>query len=629
MRERFLEAFDPFVIPYMIGFWFVIAYLVFSCALVVKNLPMRDKKKMLKHLFSFKLLITIKDIFADCLLHVKIWKKNKLLGYMHMSIAFGWFMLILVGHIEIFFFAPHRINLPYYPIFFRYFVMKTESTVGGSVFFFLMDVFLLMVLSGVTLAMIKRVRRRMFGMRRTTHLQWTDQVGTYALWCIFPLRFLAESFTSHISGGGFLTRGFGLIFEWLNRFMLNEALIRPMWWAYSLALMVFFFALPWSRFTHILSEALLIYMRNAGIRATHKNNGYAGVEIYSCSRCGLCLDACQMASVASLRSLATVAFNYQLRLGKKRKALKSASACLMCNRCVQVCPVGIDSVQLKLNVKGEQIKYHYPQRYDYVDGVSGASATTGVASANAAASSAENSTPEVVYFAGCMSHLTPKIERAMLKIFKAAEVDYTFLDKDGGMCCGRPILLSGDRHGAEQLVSKNTEALLSTGASTLVCSCPICYKIFKDTYHLEGMRVLHHTEYLLELLEEGRLTVSKQATIGVYHDPCELGRKAGIYQAPRDVLYRVMNLKSTPYDGKNALCCGHSIAADGMTHQKSRIIAKDALQKMATKSVNVVVTACPACKKAFAEIDLLPIKDIAEVVSEQLVSPRKKYINKP
>ncbi|MDE5606969.1 MAG: (Fe-S)-binding protein, partial [Bacteroidales bacterium] len=92
MHERFANAFDPFVIPYMIGFVFVIAYLVGALCYVVKQLPLSDKKKMLKHLFSYKIFITVKDIFADCLLHVKIWKKNKLLGYMHSSIAFGWFM---------------------------------------------------------------------------------------------------------------------------------------------------------------------------------------------------------------------------------------------------------------------------------------------------------------------------------------------------------------------------------------------------------------------------------------------------------------------------------------------------------------------------------------------------------
>ena len=607
MHERFANAYDPFVIPYMIGLIFVLAYLVIALVTVIKNIPMSDRKKMLRHLFSFKIFITIKDIIADCLLHIKIWKKNRLLGYMHSSIAFGWFMLIVVGHIEIFFFAPHRVNLPYYPIFFRYFMMETESTMKGSLFFFLMDFFLLMVLSGIALAMIKRIRRRLFGMKRTTRLKWNDQLAMYSLWCIFPLRFLAESFTSHISGGGFLTRSFGMIFDWFNQFINNDALIRPIWWAYSIALMVFFLTLPWSRFTHILAEALLIFMRNAGIRETDKNNGYASVEIFSCSRCGICLDPCQMVSSASLRPMATVDFTRNVRLRQHKPAMAAASYCLMCNRCVQACPVGVNSVRLKLNLKGASINYRYPNRYDYVE------------TENSKKSETVTLTPQVVYFAGCMSHLTPKIEQSMVKIFEAAGVNYTFLDKDGGICCGRPLMLTGDREGSEQLVARNTEAILSTGAKILVCSCPICYRIFKDTYKLEGVQVLHHTEYILQLLESGMITVRKSARKGVYHDPCELGRNSGIYQQPRDVLYRVLNLQKTAYEGKDALCCGHSIAAEGMPYKKRRMIARDALHKMTEQPVDMLITACPSCKKAFAEIGEADIRDIAEIVCEQLV----------
>lgn len=632
MHERFVNAYDPFVIPYMIGFVFVIAYLVIALVTVFKNLPLSDKKKMFRHLVSYKIFITIKDIIADCLLHVKIWKKNWLLGYMHSSIAFGWFMLIVIGHIEIFFFAPHRVNLPWYPIFFRYFMMETETTVGGSVFFFLMDFFLLVVLSGVALAMIKRIHRRLFGMKRTTRLKWNDQLAMYSLWCIFPLRFLAESFTSHISGGGFLTRTCGMLFDWFNQFVNNDALIRPMWWAYSIALMVFFLTLPWSRFTHILSEVLLIYMRNAGIRESAKNNGYASVEIYSCSRCGICLDPCQMVAASSLRQMASVEFTRNVRLRQNEQAMKAASYCLMCDRCVQACPVGVNSVQLKLNLKAANINYAYPNRYDYVESAVKASedASPWAAVLNkavepqpnkAAVCAGKEDKPEVVYFAGCMSHLTPKIEQSMVKIFDAAGVRYTFLDKEGGICCGRPLMLSGDRNGAEQLIAKNTEAILATGAKVLVCSCPICYKVFKESYHLEGVQVLHHTEYLLNLLEMGRITICKSTAKGVYHDPCELGRHSGIYDQPRDILYRALNLQTTPYEEKDALCCGHSIAAEGMPYKKRRMIAKDALQKMTENPVDVLVTACPSCKRAFAEIGTVEIKDIAEIVGEQLVFP--------
>ena len=229
-------------------------------------------------------------------------------------------------------------------------------------------------------------------------------------------------------------------------------------------------------------------------------------------------------------------------------------------------------------------------------------------------------TPEVVYFAGCMSHLTPKIEQSMVRIFETAGVDYTFLDKEGGICCGRPLMLAGDRTGSEQLVAKNTEAILATGAKVLVCSCPICYKIFKDTYKLEGVQVLHHTEYILQLMEAGKITVRKSSQKGVYHDPCELGRHSGIYRQPRDILYRVLNLQQTPYEGKDALCCGHSMAAEGMPYKKRRMIAKDALRKMTEQPVDVLVTACPSCKRSFAEIGSADIRDIAEIVCEQLVT---------
>lgn len=610
MHERFYNAFDPFVIPYMIGLVFVFGYMIIAIFTVFKNLPLSDKKKMFRHLVSYKIFITIKDIFSDCLLHLKIWKKSKMLGYMHSSIAFGWFMLIVVGHIEIFLYAPHRVNLPYYPIFFRYFMMETETTVGGSIFFFLMDFFLLMVLSGIALAMIKRIRRKMFGMKRTTKLKWNDQIAVYSLWCIFPLRFLAESFTASISGGSFLTSSFGMLFDWFHHFMSNAAMIRPIWWAYSIALMMFFFTLPWSRFTHILAEVLLIYMRNAGIREAVKNIGYAGVEVYSCSRCGMCLDPCQLVSSASLRNMSSVDFTRNLRLRRKELYLSGASHCLMCNRCVQNCPVGVNSVRIKLNTKISDITYQYPHRYDYVE------------KDDAITTKSKEQKPEVVYFAGCMSHLTPNIEKSMLDVFSASGESFVFLDQDGGLCCARPILLSGDIDGACQMIAKNTEKILATGAKKLVCSCPICYKVFKDTYKLNDVEVVHHTEYILNLMEEGRITVRKSKLHAVYHDPCELGRNSGIYTQPREILRRVLNLDTTVYDGKEALCCGHSIAAEALPYKKRRLIAKDAVAKMIEQPVDMLITACPSCKKAFAEIEGTRVKDIVEIVSEQLVKTK-------
>ena len=178
MIDRFASGFDPFVIPFLIGMAFVLGYCIIGAIRLILQLDAEDKKRFFLSLITPKTIWkNLKDLFLNCLIHVKLWKRNKLLGYMHSSIAFGWFMLILLGHIECFVYMPHRVKLFYYPIFFNYFVAENEYTLRGAIFFFLMDFFLLVVLSGIALAIIKRVRSMLFGMRRTTKPTLLDRVG--------------------------------------------------------------------------------------------------------------------------------------------------------------------------------------------------------------------------------------------------------------------------------------------------------------------------------------------------------------------------------------------------------------------------------------------------------------------
>ncbi|MCQ2146415.1 MAG: (Fe-S)-binding protein, partial [Bacteroidales bacterium] len=228
MIDRIPSGFHPFVIPFLVGMGFVLSYCVFALVRILMQLSHEDRRKFFLSLINPKTAVkNIKDMFCDCLFHVKLWKRNPLLGYMHSSIAFGWFMLIVLGHIEVVLFVPTRINLFYYPIFFNYFVAEVDQTMNGALLFFLMDLFLLIVLSGIVLAMIKRVRSRLFGMRRTARPSVTNLIGLYALWAIFPLRLLAETFTAHISGGSFLT----VPGNWLFRQILgNDLYYIPTWW---------------------------------------------------------------------------------------------------------------------------------------------------------------------------------------------------------------------------------------------------------------------------------------------------------------------------------------------------------------------------------------------------------------
>jgi len=596
MIERFSSGFHPFVLPFLAGMIFVLGYCVYGIVRILVQLPGEDRKRFLLSLITPRTFLkNIRDIFCDCLLHVKLWKRNRLLGYMHSSIAFGWFMLIVLGHIEVMLFLPERIHLFYYPIFFNFFVAETDSTIQGSLLFFLMDFFLLVILSGIGLAMVKRVRSRLFGMRRTARPSLLNQIGLYSLWAIFPLRLLAESFTAHISGGSFLTIPANWVFR---QFLGNDLNMLPTWWAYSIALGVFMFVLPFTRYMHIPAEMMLIPMRNAGLKVRHARKGFARVQVYSCPNCGVCIDACPMSVDKANLKDCTVYLTRQMRRGNERRIAEISDKCLLCGKCEAVCQVGVEGPKLRVLNRAER---KYAVKADY------SSIPTGMLSGAATGG-------KVLYYSGCMSQLVPSIGRSMESIFRKAGVDYCWMDRDGGVCCGRPMLTAGRLEEAREIVRKNTEIILGSGADTMVVSCPICYKMFTEEYSLPGVRVVHYVHYMEELLAEGRLLPRRGDLCYVYHDPCELGRSCGIYEEPRRLLGRLSGIAEAEKNRSESVCCGGSLGSLSLSFAKREKITRAALDNLYTSKADAIATACPLCTATFARYADRPVRDLAEIV---------------
>ncbi|MBQ8061860.1 MAG: (Fe-S)-binding protein, partial [Bacteroidales bacterium] len=435
--DRIPSGFSYFVLPFTIGIVFFLCWISVGCIRLLRAVPRSDRLHLWKSLFHPTTAAkNIKDLFCDCLFHVKIWQRKPLLGYMHSAIAFGWFMLILLGHLEVALFVPARLNVTrgglFYPIFYRYFVWMNpgHTTLRGSFFFFLMDFFLLYVLSGIALAVFKRFRSIVLGMRHTTKPSLADRIALYSLWMIFPLRLLAESFTADLSGGSFLTIPVNQFWH----FLFGDKLwFMPCWWAYSICLGLFFAAMPFSRYMHILTEVLWILMRNAGIKPSHPRRGVAEAEIYACSSCGLCLDACPMNVQKKNLKYSSVYFIRFLRRHNERKINAIADKCLMCDKCHALCPVGVDAPALR-RAQRATVNNSLPYDYAYLDSlVAGQPSGPGRVHPRFAAAEyglspeaapAEKKIPQVLYFAGCMTHLTPRIIKSVETVFKAAGVDY-------------------------------------------------------------------------------------------------------------------------------------------------------------------------------------------------------------
>ncbi len=595
-----MNYYDHFVLPFAIGVAVLFTVVLYKYVRWFVRLPATDRALVRHGIFTRRTIDAVGEVFMESLLHRRIWRINPLLGYMHMSLAFGWFLLIAVGWVEASLHLSGEIIPLHAHVFFKFFAPEADYGVVGGILGFIMDLLLLFVLSGVALAWFKRMRSKALGMRHTTKHVLGDRIALTALWFVFPARLVAESATSGLKGSTtFLTGSLG---SWMVDTFGTEAVSHfsiYAWWFYSIVLGIFFVAMPFSRYMHIFTEIPLIFLRKYKLQTEPKAKSYDHFQLEACSRCGICIDPCQLQCDAGIRNVQSVYFLRDRRYN--RLTIDVADNCLMCGRCEVKCPVGLDLNMLRLNSRETLRGVPADNRYTYLAGTD-----------------RSQGTGRVGYFAGCMTLLTPKILRAMDAIFKAAGEEVWRADREGGVCCGRPLKLSGEVDAARKMMDYNRELFRKHGITTLVTSCPICFKVFREDYHLEGIEVLHHSQYILRLMQQQRLKVVPDQRSFTYHDPCELGRGSGIYEEPREVISRIGMLTEVAENRADALCCGSSLANLAIDDKGQTRISEALSEELAATGADTVVTACPLCKKAIERTAHQPVLDLSEVVAGAL-----------
>ena len=235
---------------------------------------------------------------------------------------------------------------------------------------------------------------------------------------------------------------------------------------------------------------------------------------------------------------------------------------------------------------------------------------------------------EVIYFIGCLSgYDRQEIPKAMIKILEAAGVKYTIL-KGEEWCCGLPAYQLGLRDRAREMSEHNAKYITATGVKTVIASCPGCARALKLEYPKWGtelnVEVLHHTEFIKKLLDEGRLKLKKPITKKLtYHDPCHLGRDMGIYDAPREILKQasesdILEMFATR---EKALCCGSGGGCKLTNPEQANNMGGRITDEAAFVKADILVSACPLCKESFSK-DVgekgLELKDIAELIIDSL-----------
>ena len=215
---------------------------------------------------------------------------------------------------------------------------------------------------------------------------------------------------------------------------------------------------------------------------------------------------------------------------------------------------------------------------------------------------------EVLYFVGCVASFFPRtyrVPQSMTSIMEAAGVDFTTLGGEE-WCCGYPLLSAGLGEQIEELAQHNLAQVKAMGVKKVVTACHSCYYMWKQVYgKLIGgaleLEVQHSTEFLLELIESGTISLGELKQTVTYHDPCDLGRKSGCYDPPRRVLKGIpgVSLVEMADYGRNALCCGGGGNLETFEPTLVTEVALERISQARQVGAEVLVSACQQCERTF------------------------------
>lgn len=196
----------------------------------------------------------------------------------------------------------------------------------------------------------------------------------------------------------------------------------------------------------------------------------------------------------------------------------------------------------------------------------------------------------MLYFRGCTAREKETgIAEATEKLLGLANVDYHILDDE--KCCGSVLLRTGFEDEAKKQIAKNTEVF---GDETILTSCAGCYKTLLQDY--EGLDVIHISELLAILIDEGRLKFNKKDLDVTYHDSCHLGRHCKVFDEPREAIESVANLIEMENIKENSLCCGAGGGVKSAYPQIASELAEARISQAKDTNCSILITPCPFCK---------------------------------
>jgi Fe-S oxidoreductase len=326
-------------------------------------------------------------------------------------------------------------------------------------------------------------------------------------------------------------------------------------------------------------------------------------------------------------------------------------ACTTCAACMQECPVNIEHVPAIVGMRRSMVMMEssFNEESALLPDIYGNMETNSVpwggfseqdranwADGKGIKTAAEDPEMDVLFWVGCAGSFDERAKKttsAFAELMQIANINFRILGTEE-RCTGDPARRSGNEYLADMLTKMNVETMNAYHVKTIVTTCPHCFNTLKNDYPQFGgvYDVMHHSQYVKELIESGKLSIDKEKTTVssdaiTYHDSCYLGRYNNEYEAPRALLENVPGLTIIEVENSQdkGFCCGAGggrMFMEETVGDRVNIIRTNEL--LATGAKTIAVN-CPFCTtmitdgvKAADMVDSVQVRDISEILLESI-----------
>ena len=323
-------------------------------------------------------------------------------------------------------------------------------------------------------------------------------------------------------------------------------------------------------------------------------------EVLRCSNCGFCRAVCPLFGLTRRPALNARGKMLVLkevmegRIDLDDALVETLFQCTTCGACAEQCPSGVNPPEIIKQVRKDMVGNNscHPAFLGLNQVLSEHTNIYGEAEPEDFERERNRKAP-FVYFIGCVgSYREDEATLAALELLDHLKVDYTLIDE---VCCSGVLddvgfQIQGD------LARKNVDLILQTGAKTVITGCPYCFRTFKDRPAYQplrdnGIEILHISGFLNNF--DMGVETRKKVT---YHDPCDLGRHCGIYDAPRETIAGIApNFEEMRHNRANALCCGAGGGVRGAYAKNSIAMARKRLEEVEETGAEILLTECNSC----------------------------------